>query len=610
MNPFQPDPPERQQEKKSMSRNRQKRRALQAKRQLQVRELVEQAQERGYLDVAPNLPVQVHNSFRAWCKREHCPAITVETQEARATVAVDTRTVRENVGEGAGMVGEDPRSLLAPTPDLRAQLARLLEQAIRRSPNRAECTCTARGELVLTGVLAEDAQQLAQALLALWADARSHYDARDRTRPVEAATAVTPVLPAWRRALVRFEDEVGLAPLEPLEDAVTVPDHLSALLSKEQMAAFLGVTAQAGRRKSELEEQLRTRLSSDPSAKAWFFEVFVSELAVEPWELERLLNCSTLERKRWTADGKLPFLSTRSVFKSGRDLVYPVFDRRVILRLGQADLSRWRSEHADLVALRRRTGVQKARTSKMQNAQARQDEFATVEALFDEWERLEFPELAAVFRLAYWTVWASRWAKENQVKSANAIKYSRLYEERKDAWYARKDEAVALMARSSYAQLSFYQPEDADKVTLVLCQEHHSQMRQGFYDGKWDLYASHKAEITACPYCHVAREEDYYSLYALEVSASAAPQLHFSFHVPYPLGKRFLPTPASLPRAQHQEQEGLFRFGRKLEESEKILYREKDVEAWFGAATAQAQRFLSSGWANAQGEKEGGGESP
>jgi hypothetical protein len=398
------------------------------------------------------------------------------------------------------------------------------------------------------------------------------------------------------------EDEAGLAPLEPLADAVTVPDHLSALLPKEQMAAFLGVTAQAGRRKSELEEQLRTRLSSDPGAKARFFEVFVSELAVEPWELERLLNCSTLERKRWTADGKLPVLSTRSVFKSGRDLVYPVFDRRVILRLGQEDLSRWRSEHAGLVALRRRTGVQKARTSKMQNAQARQDEFATVEALFDEWERLEFPELAAVFRLAYWTVWASRWAKENQVKSANAIKYSRLYEERKDAWYARKDEAVALMARSSYAQLSFYQPEDADKVTLVLCQEHHSQMRQGFYDGKWDLYASHKAEITACPYCHVAREEDYYSLYALEVSASAAPQLHFSFHVPYPLGKRFLPTPASLPRVQHQEQEGLFRFGRKLDESEKILYREKDVETRFGAAMAQAQRFLSSGWAKRREE--------
>src|SRR5260370_34039282 len=62
-----------------------------------------------------------------------------------------------------------------------------------------------------------------------------------------------------------------------------------------------------------------------------------------------------------------------------------------------------------------------------------------------------------------------------------------------------------------------------------------------------------------------------------------------SFHVPYPIGKAFLPPPHALDRVEHAEQDGMFRFGRPLLEGEKLLYREKVVEANFALALAEAR---------------------
>jgi hypothetical protein len=395
----------------------------------------------------------------------------------------------------------------------------------------------------------------------------------------------------------------------PIGDSNKVPEHLSTLLSKVQICAFLGLSTKAKEPKATLVLQLCTLLEADQCVKARFFDVFAQELAVEPWELETLLGCSTTERKRWVADGKLTPLTTRSVIKSGRELVYPVFDRRSIQHLTQQDIERWRAEDAALVAMRRKTGARKASARRVQNEQARQNEFAMVEGVFSEWEQHEFPELAAVFRLAYWTMWASRWAKENQVKSIQAVKYQALYEQRREHWYARKDEALSVLASSSYARMAFYRPDQADKITLSLCDDHYQRMKQGLYEGKWDFYSTHAKEIKACPWCHVTIELDYYSLYSLEIMADVGPDVRFAFHIPYPLGRAFLPPPHSLPHVTQTEQEvGLFRFGRRLEDGEKILYREKDVETQFAQALTEARRLFSSVEPSSLSEKKPGKE--
>ncbi len=332
-------------------------------------------------------------------------------------------------------------------------------------------------------------------------------------------------------------------------------------------------------------------LSADQLARAQFFEVFVQELAVGPSELETLLACTPSERKRWISDGKLPVLGHRAFRKAGQDLLYPVHDRRCILSLTQAKIARWRGEHRKLVDLHRKTGAQKAQFSRKANQQARRDFFTSLEEMVCEWERCGSPQLAAALKLALWTQWASRWAKENQVKQLHAIKYQALYLERRDVWYARKNEAMAVLARTPYARLSYYRPEVADKWSLGLCDEHYEMRKELDYENKWVFFADFGEEIRQCPRCHARVAKDYYALYHLEVAAAAFPELRFSFHVPYPIGKAFLPSPHALPRVEHAEQDGIFRFGRPLLEDEKVLYREKVVEANFALALSEAQRI-------------------
>jgi hypothetical protein len=426
--------------------------ANKAQRQELVRYLVGQAEQRGYLLVTPETPQLATDYFRHWCKQALYPAITVALQGVRATIIADTGPVGKGLEAQGRLRKSDPWPTLAPTPDLQAQLTRLAEYYLSRSPYQVMFFRTGRDETILKNILAEDAEQAVHDLLTLWSQAMAQYEVLLETRhraDISEAYSSNLAEPAWMVALKQAEEQAETATDLPLRDTLTVPERLSTLLSKVQICVFLGLPTKTNESKAALVQRLRTLLKADQRAKVRFFDIFAQELAVEPWELETLLGCSTTERKRWVADGKLTPLTTRSVFKSGRELVYPVFDRRSIQRLTQQDIDGWRAEHAALVAMRRKTGAQKASSRRAQNEQARQNEFARVESALSEWEQQEFPELAAIFRLAYWTMWASRWAKENHVKGIKAVKYQALYGQRRERWYARKDEALSVLAHSS-----------------------------------------------------------------------------------------------------------------------------------------------------------------
>jgi hypothetical protein len=61
--------------------------------------------------------------------------------------------------------------------------------------------------------------------------------------------------------------------------------------------------------------------------------------------------------------------------------------------------------------------------------------------------------------------------------------------------------------------------------------------------------------------------------------------------MPYPIGKTFFPKPKNLPKVDHVEQDGLFRFGRQLFSQERITHREKDVLVNFEQALAETKRI-------------------
>ncbi len=368
--------------------------------------------------------------------------------------------------------------------------------------------------------------------------------------------------------------------------------ELVDLLTRDQISQFLHLPGKARTAKGELAQQLLALIEENEAARERFFETFKSALAVPPWEAETLLGCTATERKRWVADGKLPILEYRTFHKVARDFPYPVHDRRFILTLTQDTIARWRAEHQAFVQMRRKTGVRKAAESRQAHEQSRDTFRQSWENMVAAWtERGQ--ALSAALQLAYWTVWTSRWAKEHHRKSLSAIKHAATYEQQSQAWYARKNNAMQLLARTPYARLAFYRPEEPDKIWLNLCSTHYELRRELGYENKWQLYEDYGPMIRRCPKCYVEDERDYYSLYYLEVRAAEFPELRFSFHLPYPIGKDFWPKPQKLPQVEHLEQDGVFRFGRSLLDDEKVIYREKDVLAHFEAALAAANRFYS-----------------
>lgn len=565
----------------------------QGKKRQRVDELIERAKRNGYVLETSEVPQQVRDYYRHWCKQERRPAISVEARGAYATVTIDVRTAAKG-WERAGTIqrgGAWPP--LALTPSMEERLLQWPAYYLHRSPAQPGSFYTSSRKLVLKNILAEDVDQAIREFLLLWVQFKGEYeallDARIRALRAEAQV-VRSAEPTWKSALARASERD--APPAPSCDHIAVPEHLPALLSKEQICAFLGLPARIAERKAALVAQLAVALGNDAETKARFFEIFVEEMAVEPWELEKLLGCTSTERKRWVSDGKLVPLATRSVWKSGKELVYPVFDRRHVANITPEILARFREEHASLVDMRRKTGARKAQESRIRHAEARKLAFEEAEEAFAERARLDYPELAAVLRLAFWTQMASRWAKENLAKSAQATKYNALYRKRAEEWHQRKDEALRVLVNSSYAHLSYYRPEDADKIDLELCDDHYKVFREGYYEGERDFYAYHKAEIHACPACQVSVSREYYALYALEISASICPESTFSFHIPQPLGRAFLPPARTLPQVSHVEQEGLFRFGRRLYDEEKKLYREKDVATHLAQALTEARDQL------------------
>jgi hypothetical protein len=366
---------------------------------------------------------------------------------------------------------------------------------------------------------------------------------------------------------------------------------------KTQLLDFLGLPDNSQEKQDLLISKIVSVLEVDAAENERFWERFKSELAVDPVELEELLKCSTTERQQWIEEGKLPILEYRTFRKSGIHLEYPVHDRRLILSLSPTDINNWRQESQQPIQNNGKTAAKipskNYQENHEENADSRLAFSSDWEKIIADWEEQGSAEISATFQLAYWTVWASRWAKENQLNSAKAIEEDReTYETHRQEWYQRKNQAVKLLIQMPYAMLYFYRPTDADKLYLDLCNDHEEMMKDGYYWDKWEFFYQHRKLVNRCRECVYSETKDYYSLYYLEIKSDKFPDFSFSYHTPYPIGRKFLPHPETLPYVDHVEQDGFFRFGRPLLEQEKVIHTEQDVLAKFEAALAEAKKFV------------------
>lgn len=306
-------------------------------------------------------------------------------------------------------------------------------------------------------------------------------------------------------------------------------------------------------------------------------------IALHPTKVEEILSITKTERKRWEDKFKIRYYDTFS--KYGKSFEYPMYDYFSIMSISKEMIEEWRVEHKKQVSENRKIGVEKAKETKKENEKRvksfYEDEWLT---MVENWKSTDL-ELANTYKLAFWTMWLSRTAKLFQEKASRSKIHKLKYLEKKEQFYKLKNEAIELLVKSKYTNISFYRPEDPDKIRVQFCHLHYDtwcMLRQGCYMDKWDYYFFNKKEINKCEDCITDIQKDYYSLYYIEINSDKIPEYKFSFHTPYPLEKDVFGDPNQYKQVEHEENlEGLFRFGRSLDDGEAVIFTEKRTLKYF-----------------------------
>lgn len=370
-------------------------------------------------------------------------------------------------------------------------------------------------------------------------------------------------------------------------------------LTKGQIGGLLKLSQKEIRatKKDELLTKLMETAKGDHIAIKRIYHQFATELAHHPSYVEKYLKITKTERLRWTEQDKLNVIEHSTFHKWGNTLSYPVYDAFQIKTLSQKQIEKWRTEHKRKVEQNRKKATLKAIQTREHNKRLQRSFYENEwKSMLKQWFIMD-GKLGSTFQLAYWTTWISRWAKEYQLKSRNARTKRMEYEEKKQLFYEMKNESLQRLVLSPYSSISFYQPEHPDKIMyLHFCPQHFDFWcieREFDYISKWDFYRSDPYEIDECSECIVEIEDDYYSLFFIAVHSDDLSVFRFSFHTPFPIGQHFLPLKETLPKVSHQEQEGIFRFGRTLIDDEKIIFSEKEVVKHFKEAMQRFDLYFS-----------------
>lgn len=333
-------------------------------------------------------------------------------------------------------------------------------------------------------------------------------------------------------------------------------------------------------KKTILVEKFLT-IHNDDLSKRKMYKKFSERFALHPTKVQELLHITPTERKRWTSDGKLKVSYYDAFNKWGKNIGFPMYDAYALSQITLKTIELWRNEHVIKVRENRSKAMTKSIKTRTKNKEI-QRKFYDIEwhNMLKKWYQVN-AELAATLQLAYWTVWLSRWAKEFQLKAYRARTKQDEYISNKENFYQFKNDAIQLLFRSPYAKLSFYSPPSPHKIiNLHFCPIHYDNwvnLRQYDYYGKWEYFEDYKKEISKCQQCSYDQIDHYYSLYYLSIKNEKLEDYHFSFHTPYPIGKSIFPSKDKLEHIHHEEQEGIFRFGRTLFDEEKVIFTVKEI---------------------------------
>ena len=353
-------------------------------------------------------------------------------------------------------------------------------------------------------------------------------------------------------------------------------------------------------KKEEYTKALEGLLSNNKIDDDYLYNIVGEKLALHPSKVEEMLSITKTERLRWQEEGKL-IVSHYIPFRAyGKDFDCPMYDYKETYKITQDDIETWRKEHKAKVSANRKAGVSKASETRKKNKEIAKSFYENEwVSMVQNWESID-KELSITFKLAFWTMWCSRMAKQFQEKASRAtLANVSKYNEKKEEFYKYKNKALELLTKSKYTNISFYRPDNADKIRVSFCNSHYQHWCDerddiGYYD-KWDYYYDHKGIVDNCGHCDVDITKDYYSLYYLEILSDKVEDFKFSFHTPYPLADdEIYPPITSVPRVHHEENgEGLFRFGRAMFDEELIVFTETRVRKYIEECIKEFEDMLN-----------------
>lgn len=380
--------------------------------------------------------------------------------------------------------------------------------------------------------------------------------------------------------------------------------NLFNAITKDEIFEILNnfdISIKKSSKKEECINALEGLLSDNKIDDDYLYDIVSDRLALHPVKVEELLSITKTERLRFQEQGKLIVNHYSPFTRYGKDFECPYYDYKQIHTITQDDIETWRAEHKATVAANRKKGASKASETRKKNKELVKNFYENEwTSMVDKWESID-AELAKTFKLAFWTMWCSRMAKEFQEKAhkANLANFSK-YVDKKEEFYKYKNKALELLTQSKYTNISFYRPENADKIRVSFCDEHYHHWCQdrryiGYYD-KWDYYYDNKNCIDNCDHCDVYVDKDYYSLYYLEISSDKVEDFKFSFHTPYPLADdEIYPSITSIPKVHHEENgEGLFRFGRSMFDEELVVFTETRIRKYIEECIKEFEDMLNS----------------
>lgn len=139
--------------------------------------------------------------------------------------------------------------------------------------------------------------------------------------------------------------------------------------------------------------------------------------------------------------------------------------------------------------------------------------------------------------------------------------------------YGLKDSFLRYMWKNQdkYPEMSttVYIPEEPDKYHVYFCEEHNEDRRMTMLS-PMEYYWCNKKTVDACPDCQVDHVKNYYSFYYFSFDLGDGNT--FSCHLPYPIGKSWLPKLSKFKHVHQEfEEDSPFLFGVEADKDE-IMY--------------------------------------